>query len=245
MRPQIASLGGVGMNAPTSHSGPSDPSPAVDGSGMPTLTTIRTALDTAITCWTGLDWGVTETGDELEILTVRVEADTERAADAGMATLAALAAGDHDTAIRQAELASGIEREYGDDPAWGPFLAVVRAYVAARMVPAMARYQVLTACAAMPNSCRGHYRRVALVECDTDVLSAAGLLRPAIITDRAVGVVEIVQTWERRFAGSTEGCGYMRALRAAETEATVRNLAWYTAHPDQLEADHARSEAVS
>lgn len=209
---------------------------------MPTtIDTLHTALDTAITAWSGLDWEASESGDELEALTVRVEADTERAAKAGMAALTALETGDHDTAIRQAELASSIEQDYGDDPAWGPFLAAVVAYVAGQAIPVVPRYQVLTAGAAMPNSCWGEYRRVALVECDTDVLDVAGLLRPAIIADNGIGVVKIVHTWERLYDGTTERCAYAVALAIAKAEAAARNLRWYRDHPDQLEADHARS----
>lgn len=74
----------------------------------------------------------------------------------------------------------------------------------------MRYYRVMTAAAAMPNSCWGTYRRVAVVEVATaDTL-------PAMISERARGVVRIVKTWEKLNVGSTARCAYSRAVVAAE-----------------------------
>jgi hypothetical protein len=73
------------------------------------------------------------------------------------------------------------------------------------------RYIVQTAAAPMPNSCWGVYRRVAVLEVEP------GIERVTMISDRARGVVRVVQTWEALNVGSTERCAYERALRAAAT----------------------------
>ena len=67
---------------------------------------------------------------------------------------------------------------------------------------------IMTATAKMPNSCWGRYMRVAVVETDGT--------RPKMISERARGVVRIVQTWERRNA-STRGpnTAFARATREA------------------------------
>ena len=70
-------------------------------------------------------------------------------------------------------------------------------------------FVVMSSCAHMPNSCWGTYRRVALVE----VVAGA---KPKMISDRARGVVRVVQTWERLSVGSTARCAYRRALAEAE-----------------------------
>lgn len=49
-----------------------------------------------------------------------VEANAEAARAHGEAALEAAEAGDWDTAVEELEQACQIEREYGDDPAWGP-----------------------------------------------------------------------------------------------------------------------------
>lgn len=74
----------------------------------------------------------------------------------------------------------------------------------------MTRYIVMTACAKMPSSCKGTYRRVAVVETDLP-----GDEIPKMISDRARGVVRIVETWEARNVGKTRRGAYQKALAAA------------------------------
>ena len=86
---------------------------------------------------------------------------------------------------------------------------------------------VMTASARMPSSCWGHYRRVAVIEMDDDWLAVQRMRDviegrrprrgPAMISERARGVVRIVATWERRHVGSTERCAYIRAIGEAQS----------------------------
>jgi hypothetical protein len=69
----------------------------------------------------------------------------------------------------------------------------------------------MTASAKMPSSCKGTYRRIAVVE-----TSLAPGEVPAMISDRAKGVVRIVETWERLHVGKTRRSEYFRALEDAE-----------------------------
>lgn len=88
------------------------------------------------------------------------------------------------------------------------------------------RLIVMTAAAAMPSSCFGksRYRRVALVRVDDEVLRSAGLARPKMISKHAVGVVQIVRTWERLYVGSTPRSAYNRALSEAVKMAADMSL---------------------
>jgi hypothetical protein len=81
----------------------------------------------------------------------------------------------------------------------------------------MARCIVMTAAARMPSSCWGRYGRIAVVEVEDDFDG-----RPAMISDRARGVVRVVETWERRRVGKTDRCAFRRAL--AEAEALCASL---------------------
>lgn len=71
-------------------------------------------------------------------------------------------------------------------------------------------YIVKTAAACMPSSCWGTYRRVAVLECE------AWQTAPSMISNRARGVVRVVQTWERLNVGLTDRCAYRQALIEAE-----------------------------
>lgn len=81
---------------------------------------------------------------------------------------------------------------------------------------------VKTAAACMPASCWGRYRRVAVLEVERGIW-------PTMISDRARGVVRVVQTWERLNCGKTERDAYSRAM--AEAEAMTKELnhtpRWY------------------
>jgi hypothetical protein len=82
----------------------------------------------------------------------------------------------------------------------------------------MTRFIVMTAAAHMPSSCKGTYRRVAVVE--TDLREGEN---PKFIGDRAKGVVRIVETWERLNCGKTERSAYAKALAEAELKCARMN----------------------
>lgn len=82
-----------------------------------------------------------------------------------------------------------------------------------------ARYIVMTATAAMPNSVKAPYRRVAVVELDGSGIA------PKMISTRARGVARIVQTWERVHAGYSQSdrTAYGRAYAEAAALASALN----------------------
>lgn len=83
------------------------------------------------------------------------------------------------------------------------------------LCPEQARYtyHVLTAAAQMSGSCRGVYKRVAVVKVDHHE-HPAGFVPKTIREGRGV---EIVRAWERLSVGKTERCAYQIALRHAAT----------------------------
>lgn len=83
----------------------------------------------------------------------------------------------------------------------------------------MSHYIVQTAAAAMPSSCWGVYRRVAVLEVHD------GVQHVAMISPRARGVVRVVHTQEKLNVGKTARCAYEKAL------------AWATAYAAELNAD--------
>jgi len=76
-------------------------------------------------------------------------------------------------------------------------------------------YIVKTSAAKMPRSCWGRYVRVAVLEVEAGT-------EPAMISERARGVVRIVETWERLSVGKTNRCAAARAV--AEAEALAARL---------------------
>jgi hypothetical protein len=78
-------------------------------------------------------------------------------------------------------------------------------------------YIVLDRSAHMPNSCKGRYRRVGVVKTDGRM--------PKMLSYRARGVIEVIETWERLNA-TTNGprTAYARALREAKSMAAGLNL---------------------
>ena len=75
----------------------------------------------------------------------------------------------------------------------------------------MSQFIIQTAAAYMPSTCKGRYRRVAVLEV------AEGLDRVSMISRRARGVVRVVRTWEKRNVGLTAKCAYQKALAEAQT----------------------------
>lgn len=80
------------------------------------------------------------------------------------------------------------------------------------------RFIVMTASAQVPASWRGIHRRVAVVELEPGF---EGL--PAMISERAKGVVRIVDAWEKLRVGKTARSEYARALVEAEALAAQLN----------------------
>lgn len=87
------------------------------------------------------------------------------------------------------------------------------------MTNANTAFIVKTAAAAMPNSCWGTYRRVAVLEVE------AGVTDVAMISQRARGVVRVVATWEKCNVGHTSRCAYRLALAEAQQMAADLNAA--------------------
>lgn len=77
------------------------------------------------------------------------------------------------------------------------------------------RYIVKTSSAKMPASCWGTYRRVAVLEVEPGA-------KPAMISERARGVVRVVRTWEKCSDRGTN-TAFRRALREAEELARKLN----------------------
>jgi hypothetical protein len=81
----------------------------------------------------------------------------------------------------------------------------------------MSRFIVMSANAPMPASVKAPYRRVAVLEVDLP----EGVL-PKMISDRAKGVVRIIETWERCHARG-EHSAFRRAMVEAEALAAFYN----------------------
>lgn len=79
---------------------------------------------------------------------------------------------------------------------------------------------VMTSSAHMPSSCKGRYRKVALVQLNQHY--TANNLRPKMISSHARGVLRVGQTGNYS-VGKTARCAYQRALVAAEQRAIELN----------------------
>jgi hypothetical protein len=90
---------------------------------------------------------------------------------------------------------------------------------------------VMTSSAAMPSSCKGTYRNVALVQLTQEY--AANGWEPKMISSRARGVLRIGQIWTRLSVGKSLRAAYNARLDWAEKEAVKLN----NSHPDAL-AEH-------
>lgn len=75
---------------------------------------------------------------------------------------------------------------------------------------------VRDASAKMPTSCKGRYRRVAVMEVERGTI-------PRMISIRAKGVVRVVETWERLNVGRTDRCAFSRAMAEARALADSLN----------------------
>lgn len=75
---------------------------------------------------------------------------------------------------------------------------------------------VMDSAARMPGTCWGRYRRVAVVE-------AVKGTSPKMISERAIGVVKVVETWEKLNVGTTERCAFERAMAVAREMAAELN----------------------
>jgi len=82
----------------------------------------------------------------------------------------------------------------------------------------MKRYKILTATTKMPANCWGKYGKIAVAEVDPDHIGPIKM-----ISDRARGVVRIVQVWDKLHMGSTSRSAFGRAM--VEAESLIRELA--------------------
>ena len=81
---------------------------------------------------------------------------------------------------------------------------------------------VMTSAACMPQSCKGRYRNVALVQLNQHY--TAHDLCPAMISERARGVLRVIRMGHHS-VGKTVRCAYARALVEAERRAAELNNA--------------------
>jgi hypothetical protein len=75
---------------------------------------------------------------------------------------------------------------------------------------------VMTAATRMPGSCKGRYRKVAIVEVERGV-------QPKMISERARGVVRIVELHDKLHAEGGSGTAYARALAQAQATCAQMN----------------------
>ena len=87
----------------------------------------------------------------------------------------------------------------------------------------MTHYIAKTATAQMPNSCWGRYGKVGVIEVEDGVEDVA------MISDRARGVIRVVEVWDRQFWGKSNRCAFAIACR--EAEGLAANLNGVTAYP--------------
>jgi hypothetical protein len=88
----------------------------------------------------------------------------------------------------------------------------------------------------MPSSCKGTYKRIAVLLIDPAKCPAGG---PLMISERARGVIEIIETWENLNCGTTDRCAYAVAMREAEAlveslETLARNAADWKQEEDNF-----------
>ena len=91
--------------------------------------------------------------------------------------------------------------------------------IAATSTAPAARYVLLDKAASMPQSCKGQYRRIAIVELDD-----SGVV-PQMISERARGCKRIVSLWDKLSVGKTDRCAYKVALAEAQAELATLNAA--------------------
>ena len=77
-------------------------------------------------------------------------------------------------------------------------------------------YIVQTAAAKMPSSCKGEYRRVAVLEVKN------GVKKASFISVISKDVKRVIRVWERLNVGTSDRCAYAVALK--EAEALVEKL---------------------
>ena len=78
-------------------------------------------------------------------------------------------------------------------------------------------YKIMSSSEAMPNSCWGRYRRVAIVETTSDSV------HPKMISTHARGIVRIVHEW-RRLNATTNGPNTAYAIAMRDAHAMLRHL---------------------
>lgn len=81
---------------------------------------------------------------------------------------------------------------------------------------------VVTKSASMPASCKGNYRKVAVIDVPY-WLTWNENYQPAMISERCKDVLRIIRDYGPQSVGKTERCGYQRALASARQLATDYN----------------------
>ena len=91
------------------------------------------------------------------------------------------------------------------------------------------RYIVMTAAAKVSGAAKkGNYKRIAVVQAEGDTV-------PAMISERAKGLVRIVQTWERLSVGKTARCAYAVALVEANALAASMTADSEPSYPSEID----------
>src|SRR5215472_5928441 len=81
-------------------------------------------------------------------------------------------------------------------------------------------FVVHTACASMPSSCRGRYRKVYVIQVMSYDWNRGW--RPTAVTNKGV---RLIRDYGPQSVGKTERCAYQRALKHAEAYAQQLNNA--------------------
>jgi len=73
------------------------------------------------------------------------------------------------------------------------------------------KYIIKSVSACMPASCWGRYGKIAVLEVE------AGLTDVSMCSERATGVVRVVEIWDRLSMGKTDRCAYAVAMAEAQS----------------------------
>jgi hypothetical protein len=92
---------------------------------------------------------------------------------------------------------------------------------------------VVTKSAAMPSSCKGHYRKVAVVDVPY-WLAWQKDFQPREISERCKEVLRVIRNYGPQSVGKTERCAYQRTIKAATELAHEYNNSRDMATAEQL-----------
>jgi hypothetical protein len=92
---------------------------------------------------------------------------------------------------------------------------------------------VVTKSAAMPSSCMGNYRKVAVVDVPY-WLAWQKDFQPREISERCKEVLRVIRNYGPQSVGKTERCAYQRTIKAAQELANEYNNSRDMATAEQL-----------